>query len=135
MPAIDPPLTDEDFTVPLYEIALHAGMLDAAARSSLAGKITDLHCEMASVPKDWVHIIFNEYSRGSAFTGGQVAVMVGLTVTIRSGRSPDYKRAMLERLHAVLQAGTGASDEMIVIGILEVPASQALEMGKVMDDV
>jgi hypothetical protein len=42
---------------------------------------------------------------------------------------------MLKRLWALLQAATGAPDEAIVLGIQEVPSSQAMEMGQVMPDV
>ena len=125
---------EESGTMPLYTITLQNGMLDAAAKTSLAGKITDLHCDMASVPRNWVKIVFDEYAQGCAFIGGDPAMTVGLTLIIRSGRSPDYKTTMLERLGAVLRAGTGVGDEQIVIGILDVPASQAMEMGKVMSD-
>ena len=36
---------------------------------------------------------------------------------------------------ALLQAATGAPDEEIVLGIQEVPSSQAMEMGQIMPDV
>jgi hypothetical protein len=54
---------------------------------------------------------------------------------IRSGRSDDYKRELLNGLWAVLQRATNAPTEQIVIGLFEVPASQAMEMGEVMPDV
>jgi hypothetical protein len=41
----------------------------------------------------------------------------------------------LKRLWSLLQASTGAPDEEIVLGIQEVPASQAMEMGQIMPDV
>ena len=54
---------------------------------------------------------------------------------IRTGRSPDYKRGLLTRIWKLPQDATGAPDDQIVIGVQEVPASQAMEMGKIMPDV
>jgi len=42
---------------------------------------------------------------------------------------------MLKRLWPLVQAATGAPDEEIVLGIQEVPSSQAMEMGQIMPDV
>jgi hypothetical protein len=42
---------------------------------------------------------------------------------------------MLTRLWSVEQAAPGAPDEEIVLGIQEVPSSQAMEMGKIMPDI
>ena len=82
-----------------------------------------------------MHIVFQDYAPGNGFTAGEVAATVALTLLMRTGRSPDYKRGMLTRLWELLQAATGAPDDQIVIGIQEVPASQAMEMGKIMPDV
>jgi phenylpyruvate tautomerase PptA (4-oxalocrotonate tautomerase family) len=121
--------------MPLYTVTTQAGVLTAEARTRLAGELTSFHSEYADVPRNWVHIVFHDYSLGHGFTAGEVAATVGLTLLIRSGRSPDYKRGMLTRLWELLQAATGAPDDQIVIGIQEVPASQAMEMGKIMPDV
>jgi phenylpyruvate tautomerase PptA (4-oxalocrotonate tautomerase family) len=54
---------------------------------------------------------------------------------MRAGRAPEYKRELIQRLCKLLQTATGAPDDQIVIGIQEVPASQAMEMGRVMPDI
>ena len=81
-----------------------------------------------------VHIVFQDYAVGSGFTAGKRAATASLTVLIRAGRSPEYKRGMLKQLWDLLQQATGAPDDQIVIGIQEVPASQAMEMGQIMPD-
>jgi hypothetical protein len=42
---------------------------------------------------------------------------------------------MLKRLWSLVKAATGAPDEEIVLGIQEVPSSQAMEMGVIMPDL
>jgi hypothetical protein len=41
---------------------------------------------------------------------------------------------LIQRLWKLFQTATGAPDDQIVIGIQEVPASQAMEVGQVMPD-
>lgn len=121
--------------MPLYTVTTQGGSLGDDAKSELAAKLTALHCEMSGVPKNWVHVVFHDYTAGGGFTGGEPAATVALTLLIRTGRSAEYKRELLMRLWGLLQSATGASDDRIVIGIQEVPASQAMEMGQIMPDV
>ena len=121
--------------MPLYTITTQAGVLDGVAKADLAVKLTSLHSEYAGVPKNWVHIVFQDYAPGSGFTGGLSSATAALTLLIRAGRSAEYKRELLRRLWSLLQASTGAPDEEIVLGIQEVPPSQAMEMGQIMPDV
>jgi phenylpyruvate tautomerase PptA (4-oxalocrotonate tautomerase family) len=121
--------------VPLYTVTTQSGALDAGEKKDLAAQLTNLHTEYAGVPKDWVHVVFLDYAVGSGFTAGEPAATASMTLLIRSGRTPDYKRGLLTRLWALLQTATRAPDDQLVIGIQEVPASQAMEMGKIMPDV
>jgi phenylpyruvate tautomerase PptA (4-oxalocrotonate tautomerase family) len=121
--------------VPLYSVTTQSGALSDAAKADLAAKLTAMHSQLAGVPKNWVHIVFQDYAAGSGFTAGERAATASLTVLIRTGRSAEYKRRMLKQLWDLLQQATGAPDDQIVIGIQEVPASQAMEMGQIMPDM
>jgi phenylpyruvate tautomerase PptA (4-oxalocrotonate tautomerase family) len=121
--------------MPLYTITTQVGVLDGPAKAELAEKLIAFHAEYAEVPKNWVHVVFHEYPNGSGFTTGRPSQTAALTLLIRTGRSPDYKREMLKRIWSLLQAATGAADEEIVLGIQEVPSSQAMEMGQIMPEV
>jgi phenylpyruvate tautomerase PptA (4-oxalocrotonate tautomerase family) len=121
--------------MPLYTVTTQAGVLDSSAKTEMAEKLTVFHAEYAAVPKNWVHIVFHEYPIGNGFTAGRPSPTAALTVLIRSGRSTDYKQEMLKRLWSLVQAATGAPDEEIVLGIQELPSSQAMEMGKIMADI
>jgi phenylpyruvate tautomerase PptA (4-oxalocrotonate tautomerase family) len=121
--------------MPLYTVTTQSGVLSSEAKGKLADQLTTLHAERASVPRNWIHVVFHEYAEGSGFTAGSPAATAALTVMIRTGRSSEYKRELLQALWRLLQTATGAADDQIVIGIEEVPASQAMEMGKVMLDV
>ncbi|MGR9251213.1 tautomerase family protein [Rhizobium leguminosarum] len=121
--------------MPLYTITCAQDLLDDAGRELLATGITDLHTRMAGVPAEWVHVIFQDFPPNHGFTAGRRADVVAMTLVIREGRSPEYKETMLTALWRLLQEATGAADDQIVIGIQEVPPSQAMEMGQIMPDV
>lgn len=121
--------------MPLYTITTQTGALSDQGKSDLAVRLTKLHAEYAGVPPNWVHVVFQDYAPGSGFTAGNPSATVALTLLIRTGRTAEYKRNLLQRLWALLQAATGAPDGEIVIGIQEVPPSQAMEMGQIMPDV
>jgi len=121
--------------VPLYTITTQTGVLGDKGKAALAAELTQTHCRLAGVPENWVHVVFVDYPAGSGFTAGRPAATAALTLLIRTGRSPEYKRGLLKELWRSLQSATGALDDEIVIGIQEVPPSQAMEMGQIMPDV
>jgi phenylpyruvate tautomerase PptA (4-oxalocrotonate tautomerase family) len=121
--------------MPLYTITTQAGLLSGEAKAKLAGELTTFHSEYAGVPKNWVHVVFQDYGVGSGFTAGAAAATAALTLLIRTGRSADYKHGLLKRLWQLLQDATRAPDDQIVIGIQEVPPSQAMEMAQIMPEV
>jgi phenylpyruvate tautomerase PptA (4-oxalocrotonate tautomerase family) len=121
--------------VPLYTVTSQAGVLSNDAKANLAEQLTELHCQVAGVPRNWVHVVFQDYAVGSGFTAGVPAATAALTLLIRTGRSAEYKRGLLKSLWELVQSATGAPDDQIVVVIQEAPASQAMEMGKIMPDV
>jgi phenylpyruvate tautomerase PptA (4-oxalocrotonate tautomerase family) len=121
--------------MPLYTVTTQIGVLDRDARSKLADELTKFHSDYSGVPRDWVQIVFQDYAPGSAFSGGRPSAVAALMLHIRTGRSEEYKREMVQRLWALLKTATSASDHQMVIGVNEVPASQAMEMGKIMPAV
>ena len=121
--------------MPLYTAITQVGVLSDEAKAKLAGELTALHSEYSGVPKDWVHIVFQDYAPGSGFTAGEASAAAALTLLVRTGRPPENKRELLKRLWKLFQDATGAPDDQIVLGIQELPPSQAMEMGKIMPDV
>ena len=83
--------------MPLYMVATQAGSLSDAAKAKLAGELIILHAENADVPKNWVHVIFQDYAPENGFTAGEPEATASLLVTIRTGRSGDYKHGLLTR--------------------------------------
>ena len=121
--------------MPLYKITVPEGSLSPKARADLAAQITEFHCNMTGPDKAFVKFVFETFSADHGFVGGEPGGAVILTVLIRAGRSTDYKRKMLLELWSMLQRATGAKDADMLVAIEEAPASQAMEMGKIMPDL
>jgi phenylpyruvate tautomerase PptA (4-oxalocrotonate tautomerase family) len=121
--------------MPLYTVSTQSAVLTGEAKTALAEELTAFHCAYSGVPRTWVHVIFQEYAPGNGYTAGKAAAAAALTLLIRTGRSVEYKRGLLKRLWELLQGATRAPDDQIVIGIQEVPPSQAMEMGQIMPEV
>jgi phenylpyruvate tautomerase PptA (4-oxalocrotonate tautomerase family) len=120
--------------MPLYTVTTQAGVLSSEAKAKFASELTKFHSAYAGVLENWVHVVFQDYAPGSGFSAGRASAAAALTLLIRSGRSPDYKRGLLKRLWELFQDATGAPDDQITIGI-QVPPSQAMEMAQIMPDV
>jgi len=121
--------------MPLYTVTLQSGVLTGEGKAALAEELTAFHCDYAGVARSWVHIIFQEYAPGQGYSAGKPAAAAALTLLIRTGRSVEYKRGLIKRLWELLQGATHAPDDQIVIGVQEVPPSQAMEMGQLMPEV
>ena len=121
--------------MPLYKVATQEGSLSPEARAALASEITDFHCRMAGLDRAFVKIVFDTFPAGDGFVGGEAERAAVLTVLIRSGRSADYKQQMLRGLWSMLQRATGATDAQMLVAIEEAPASNAMEMGRIMPDL
>ena len=121
--------------MPLYTVTTQAGVLSGAAKARLADELATFHADYSGVPKTWVQVVFQDYAPGSGFTAGKPSTVAALILQIRTGRSVEYKRGLVQRLWELLQHATGAADNQIVIGVNEVPPSQAMEMGKIMPEV
>ena len=79
--------------MPLYTISTEEGALSSEAKLALALEVTEFHCKLTGLDKDYVKIIFNIFPRGDGFVAGEAAAAVILTVLIRIGRSASFPRA------------------------------------------
>jgi hypothetical protein len=87
------------------------------------------------VPKSFVRVVFLSYARGCGYTAGAKAPTVALNCVLRLGHTAQEKNDMLKRLWSMFQQLTGVCTEQLAISLQEIPASNAMEMGQVMQDV
>jgi len=121
--------------MPLYTAVTQDGTISAETKAKIAGEITRIHTTVMKVPKDFVRVIFLSYPKGSGFTGGAQAPTASLNCVLRGGHTLEEKTDMLQQLWAMFQDLTGIATEQLAISLQEIPSSNAMEMGQIMQAV
>ena len=121
--------------MPLYTAILEDGAISIPTKTKIAEEITRIHATVMKVPKNFVRVIFLSYPKGSGFTGGEQAPTASLNCVLRSGHSLEEKTDMLEQLWMMFQNLTGTATDQLALSLQEIPSSNAMEMGQIMQPV
>jgi phenylpyruvate tautomerase PptA (4-oxalocrotonate tautomerase family) len=121
--------------MPLYSAITQDGTVSVETKAKIAAEITRIHSTVMRVPKCFVRVIFLSYPAGSGFTGGEQAPTASLNCVLRSGHTLEEKTDMLQQLWVMFQDLTGIATEQLAISLQEIPSSNAMEMGQIMQAV
>jgi len=121
--------------MPLYTAILEEGAVSAETKAKIATEITLIHTSVMKVPNNFVRVVFLSYPKGSGFTGGEQAATAAFNCVLRSGHTVEEKQDMLQRLWTMFQGLTGAATDQLALSLQEIPASNAMEMGQIMQAV
>jgi phenylpyruvate tautomerase PptA (4-oxalocrotonate tautomerase family) len=121
--------------MPLYTAITQEGFLSEDIKGKIAGEITRIHTSVMKVPSSFVRVVFLSYPKGSGFTAGEEAQTSALNCVLRSGHTIDEKAEMLKQLWAMFQTIAGVSTDQLAISLQEIPSSNAMEMGQIMQAV
>jgi hypothetical protein len=87
------------------------------------------------VPKSFVRVVFLSYSKNSGYTAGVQAQTAALNCALRSGHSVEEKTDMLQQLWSMFRGLTGVATDQFAISLQEIPSSNTMEMGQIMQTV
>lgn len=118
--------------MPLYTAITQEGFVSDDTKAEIAKEITQIHTSVMKVPRGFVRVVFLSYPKGSGFTAGELAPTAALNCALRSGHTVDEKTDMLKQLWAMFQTLTGVATDQLAISLQEIPASNAMEMGQIM---
>jgi phenylpyruvate tautomerase PptA (4-oxalocrotonate tautomerase family) len=121
--------------MPLYTAITQEGAVSNETKVKIAEEITRIHTSVMKVPKNFVRVVFLSYPKGSGFTGGSEAPTAALNCVLRSGHTAEDKAEMLKQLWTMFQGLTGTATEQLALSLQEVPSSNAMEMGQIMQAV
>ena len=121
--------------MPLYTVIAEDGSISDKTRAKIAEEITRIHAEVMKVPKNFVRVVFLSYASGYGYTAGEKAPTVALNCVLRVGHTAQEKSDMLKKLWSMFQQLTGVATEQLAISLQEIPASNAMEMGQIMQAV
>ena len=121
--------------MPLYTAITQEGTVSSETKAKIAEEITRIHTCVMKVPKNFVRVVFLSYPKGSGFTGGSEAPTAALNCVLRSGHTVQEKTDMLKQLWAMFQDLTGIATDQLALSLQEIPSSNAMEMGQIMQAV
>ena len=121
--------------MPFYTAITQEDIVSVETKAKIAEEITRIHTSVMKVPKNYVRVVFLSYPKGSGFTGGERAPTASLNCVLRSGHTPEEKTDMLQQLWAMFQGLTGIAADQLALSLQEIPSSNAMEMGQVMQAV
>jgi phenylpyruvate tautomerase PptA (4-oxalocrotonate tautomerase family) len=121
--------------MPLYTAIIQEGAVSAETKAKIAEGITRIHATVMKVPKNFVRVIFLSYTNGSGFTGGERAPTASLNCVLRSRHTLEEKTDLLQQLWTMFQALTGVAADQLALSLQEIPSSNAMEMGQIMQAV
>jgi len=118
--------------MPLYTAITEDGAISDEDKAKIADEITQIHCLIMRVPKHFVRVIFLSYPKGSGYTGGAEAGTAALNCVLRAGHTAEEKTDLLRLLWEKFQTLTGLATDQLALSLLEIPSTNAMEMGTIM---
>ncbi len=122
--------------MPTYLCTTAEAQLSSGQKAEIASQITQIHNEVTGAPAYFAQVIFHEIKPGNHFMGGAPLGHRTLFVHghIRSGRTPENKLTLIQRLTDALSGAAGLPASGVWVYIAEVPASQMVEFGHVLPE-
>ena len=121
--------------MPLYTVITQADTISDKTKAKMAEEITRIHASVMKVPKNFVRVVFLSYPGGSGYSAGAEAPTAALNCVLRSGHTTQDKTDMLQQLWSMFQNLTGVGTDQLAISLQEIPSSNAMEMGQIMQEV
>jgi phenylpyruvate tautomerase PptA (4-oxalocrotonate tautomerase family) len=121
--------------MPQYTVITEQDFISDEKKRRIAEEITRIHATVMKVPKNFVRVVFLSYPQGSGFAAGEEAPTAALNGVLRSGHTVEEKTDLLKQLWSMFQALTGIATDQLAISLQEIPSSNAMEMGQIMQAV
>jgi phenylpyruvate tautomerase PptA (4-oxalocrotonate tautomerase family) len=121
--------------MPLYTIFTQDDFVSAEKKAIIAREVTRIHMTVMKVPSNFVRVVFVPYPAGSGFAAGASAPTALIQCALREGHTVEDKAALMNQIWVMFQSQTGTATDQLAISLHELPASNAMELGKIMPAV
>jgi phenylpyruvate tautomerase PptA (4-oxalocrotonate tautomerase family) len=117
--------------MPTYTFWSTSQRYDADLKASIASTFTTIHHEVTGAPKYFVQVIFVDLASDSIYVAGDIAdSQVWIRADIRSGRTAEQKRQLLERILDEVSLRLNVPPERIWVYICDVDGPAVAEYGR-----
>jgi phenylpyruvate tautomerase PptA (4-oxalocrotonate tautomerase family) len=121
--------------MPLYTAITEDGFVSDEEKAKIAKEITRIHTAVMKVPNNFVRVVFLSYAKGSGYAAGEKTSTAALNCVLRSGHTDEDKTELLKQLWSMFQDLTGIPTDQLALSLEEIPSSNAMEMGQIMQTV
>jgi phenylpyruvate tautomerase PptA (4-oxalocrotonate tautomerase family) len=121
--------------MPLYTAITEDGFVSDEEKAKIAKEITRIHTAVMKVPNSFVRVVFLSYAKGSGYAAGEKTSTAALNCVLRSGHTDEDKTELLKQLWSMFQDLTGIPTNQLALSLQEIPSSNAMEMGQIMQTV
>jgi phenylpyruvate tautomerase PptA (4-oxalocrotonate tautomerase family) len=121
--------------MPLYTAITEHDYVSDATKARIAEEITLIHAAVMKVPKNFGRVVFLSYPKHPGYTAGEEAPTAALNCVLRSGYTVEEKTDLLNQLWSLFQELTGIATDQLAVSLQEIPSSNAMEMGRIMQAV
>jgi phenylpyruvate tautomerase PptA (4-oxalocrotonate tautomerase family) len=118
--------------MPVYQVLTSEELLSDDQRQEIAQGITEIHTTHTGAPRQFVNVVFLDSPSGRMFTAGEPSTQSVIGGTIREGRTIEMRQAMLRDYSDMWVRVTGQSSAEVLIGLQEIDARAAMEVGLIM---
>lgn len=115
--------------MPFYNCFCPASFLSNDAKKRIARGITDIHCGLTGAPRQFVHVIFSEYTSENGFSAGEPSRASLVRGFIRVGRTQEVKEELLREISELWIREAGTPPENLLVSLSENPGTNAMEGG------
>jgi phenylpyruvate tautomerase PptA (4-oxalocrotonate tautomerase family) len=122
--------------MPTYTVSTAANRLTPRQKTLIAQEITRIHKAVTGAHAFFAQVVFKEIESGNHFVGGKPLQhdLIYLHGHIRSGRTPEQKKDLVQQLVESLAQSASAPCNAIWIYIGELPPSQMAEFGHILPE-
>lgn len=120
--------------MPFYQFTVPSDSPSAQLKNDIASAITKVHASVTGAPESYVMVSFTEVPPESLFAGGAPVAYGRMVGLIRTGRTEEEKRKLINELADAWSEVTGESREGFAIFLQEIPGSLMLEYGDVLPE-
>ena len=118
--------------MPIYMVTTEMGRLDEAQRERLAAGITAIHGEETGAPEPLIHVVFNAYPPGWAWSSSRPGAPNVINASVRAGRSESVRVTMMQRMSTLFCEVTGVSERDVIVALFDFAPHWGMEAGMVL---
>jgi phenylpyruvate tautomerase PptA (4-oxalocrotonate tautomerase family) len=120
--------------MPFYQFTVPSDSPSAQLKADIAAAVTKVHTSVTGAPESYVNVSFTEVPPGSLFVAGEPVTFGRMVGIIRTGRTEEDKRKLINKLAEAWSEVTEEPSEGFAIFLQEVPGSLMLEYGDVLPE-